>query len=722
MNVPMELVEKAVRGDREALAALVAGVQADVWRLMLSQLGNTADAEDATQETFRQAVASIRDLREPGAFAGWLYRIALDKARGVRASRASGEKTAAILAARASTSTGGESMSNIEAMELRDKVREAVGVLDRDLRETVDLRYGHDLSYAEIAQAMNVPEGTVGRRLNTAHQRLREALAGAGVVVTLAMLESELAAFPRPEIPERLSRAVRRMASEPGGVGSRPGNARQNSRFPGRRLAVAAALFIAVGVPVALRLRNRAAGPESGGSTFENREVAASPGNPAKGPEASDPARTDGRQDPAGPAAGEKARLAVLEGRVLATADGPAVPGARVRLARKVLNEHVVAAQAVSGADGTWRLEVEEGSYDLEADAPGYLGFELESRYRASREQMPGEAPVAQLQLSNGKTLRHDVILQTRLAPSVVLSGTVVDERGFPVAGATVRVQFHALVRTDAASGTEVQWGVGFRDNAGAVTTSDPRGRFEFPSVLGSGTVTLGTEREGLEPARTEVPMAGRDTDVTVTMKRPVAAGGAVVDETGAAVEGALVLIGSPAADGKRELRKTPSPTDMVGRFSVADAPADSVILVFAPGHGWTIRTLESAGGSNLRVELPGARDVFRGHIRDAEGRPLAGLTVKVTGFRGTVGDLKGNLAFPVANGGGRFSRSGDYCGELPAEWRPAPVRTDAEGAFEVPGLLLGNGFGITYEIERNGRPLKAASVDSAEPLEIVIK
>jgi len=84
MTVSEKLVEQAVRGDRDALAALVAEVQADVWRLMLSQLRNTADAEDATQETFRQAVASIRDLREPRAFAGWLYRIALDKAREAR--------------------------------------------------------------------------------------------------------------------------------------------------------------------------------------------------------------------------------------------------------------------------------------------------------------------------------------------------------------------------------------------------------------------------------------------------------------------------------------------------------------------------------------------------------------------------------------------------------------------------------------------------------------
>ncbi|MBI2923089.1 MAG: sigma-70 family RNA polymerase sigma factor [Planctomycetes bacterium] len=75
-----ELVKRARGGDREALAALLEAVQDDIWRFQLSRHRSEADAEDATQETFVRMMSSLGELREPGAFRGWLYRIALNEA------------------------------------------------------------------------------------------------------------------------------------------------------------------------------------------------------------------------------------------------------------------------------------------------------------------------------------------------------------------------------------------------------------------------------------------------------------------------------------------------------------------------------------------------------------------------------------------------------------------------------------------------------------------
>ncbi|NUN50930.1 MAG: sigma-70 family RNA polymerase sigma factor, partial [Candidatus Brocadiae bacterium] len=186
-----DLVIRARSGDRAALEPLFREVQGDVFRLLLSELRNQADAEDAAQETFRQAVESIGSLRDPGAFPAWLVRIALEKARTLR-RRATAEQRAGEEKARRSGTQGEEATMQAERNELGGRVRSAVDGLEPELRTAVRLRYEHGMTYEEIAEATDAPGGTVAWRLSEAHRRLQRVLAATGVVLAIAALEREL--------------------------------------------------------------------------------------------------------------------------------------------------------------------------------------------------------------------------------------------------------------------------------------------------------------------------------------------------------------------------------------------------------------------------------------------------------------------------------------------------------------------------------------------------
>ncbi|MBI2920823.1 MAG: sigma-70 family RNA polymerase sigma factor, partial [Planctomycetes bacterium] len=210
MKVSSELVREARGGDRAALERLIAATQDPLFHFLRREVGSEADAEDALQETWRQALRSLRDLREPAAFASWIHRIALRAGRDMAVARRARREAEAAGSRNESTEGGGT--MEAERREVAGRVREAVEALEPELRTTVRLRYEQGLSYEEIAEAMECPSGTVGKRLHTAHERLRGSLAGAGVALALALLEGELEAAPREAAPAGVRERLREMA------------------------------------------------------------------------------------------------------------------------------------------------------------------------------------------------------------------------------------------------------------------------------------------------------------------------------------------------------------------------------------------------------------------------------------------------------------------------------------------------------------------------------
>lgn len=158
-----------------------------VYCLSLRLLGDPDRALDVTQETFVRALQGLKDFRGESTFSTWLCRIAINlcyserRRDGRRRLRNLGE-----LLDDPSAEPRGRSLllddrarEPIEASESRELgalVREAVASLEEELRFVVVLRDLEQLSYEEVAAALEIPVGTVRSRLHRARDVLRQRL------------------------------------------------------------------------------------------------------------------------------------------------------------------------------------------------------------------------------------------------------------------------------------------------------------------------------------------------------------------------------------------------------------------------------------------------------------------------------------------------------------------------------------------------------------------
>ena len=163
----LELVRKARQGDAEAFHGLVERHASYLYGLAVSLVGNTADAEDAVQETLAGAFRGLRAFREQSSVKTWLTGILV--------------RQAASLFQRGERQRAGSLGADLEAArppktDLRLDVNAAIVALRPDHREVIVLRELQGLSYEEIAQALQIPPGTVESRLFRARKELQERL------------------------------------------------------------------------------------------------------------------------------------------------------------------------------------------------------------------------------------------------------------------------------------------------------------------------------------------------------------------------------------------------------------------------------------------------------------------------------------------------------------------------------------------------------------------
>jgi RNA polymerase sigma-70 factor (ECF subfamily) len=171
------LVERAKNGDVNAYEALVQHYQELAFRVAYQVTGNAADAEDAAQEAFVNAYYGLGRFRSGASFKPWLCRIVANEARNRRTSA----QRRTVLAERAlvAQSSGDSAQSPedaAEANEFRSSVVASLQRLKEDDRLILAYRLFFDLSEAEMADALDVPKGTVKSRLSRALGRLRAAL------------------------------------------------------------------------------------------------------------------------------------------------------------------------------------------------------------------------------------------------------------------------------------------------------------------------------------------------------------------------------------------------------------------------------------------------------------------------------------------------------------------------------------------------------------------
>lgn len=179
MDSEQELVKRCLGDDNAAWEALLQAYAHKIYNLCFRFTGRSVDAEDLTQEVFIKVFRTLRTYDpEQAKFSTWLNRIArnhlVDHYRRTRRDRLT--STLDDQTPIADSSAGAQPMSRIESRERQEKLQEGLNKLSPDLREAVVLRDLQDMDYAEIAQVLDVPEGTVKSRINRGRLELARVL------------------------------------------------------------------------------------------------------------------------------------------------------------------------------------------------------------------------------------------------------------------------------------------------------------------------------------------------------------------------------------------------------------------------------------------------------------------------------------------------------------------------------------------------------------------
>jgi RNA polymerase sigma-70 factor (ECF subfamily) len=180
-----ELVEKAGKGDESAFEELVKKYQQRVYTIAYGISHNQQDALDVSQEVFIKIHRKLKDFRGASSFYTWLYRITANvsidfQRRKKRITTVDFDEK--VLEEPALELGAGEGAKFdprriLESKEIHGAILKAIEMLPEDQKLAVVLRELENLSYKEIARAMNCSLGTVMSRLHYARRKLKEMLA-----------------------------------------------------------------------------------------------------------------------------------------------------------------------------------------------------------------------------------------------------------------------------------------------------------------------------------------------------------------------------------------------------------------------------------------------------------------------------------------------------------------------------------------------------------------
>jgi RNA polymerase sigma-70 factor (ECF subfamily) len=174
-----ELVEAARRGERPAIAELLARYEAPIYRLGLRFCKNPEDARDVMQDTLLAAARGLPTYRGDASVGTWLYTIARSycikqRRRRARASLTTNESDDGD--ARDLPDTAALPDETAIGHELRGVVQHAIASLSRPYREVLILRDVEGLTAPEVAAALGIGVDAVKSRLHRARVAVREKL------------------------------------------------------------------------------------------------------------------------------------------------------------------------------------------------------------------------------------------------------------------------------------------------------------------------------------------------------------------------------------------------------------------------------------------------------------------------------------------------------------------------------------------------------------------
>jgi RNA polymerase sigma-70 factor, ECF subfamily len=169
--VQTELVDRARRGDREAFSVLAGGAVDRLYAIARMILRDTELAEDAAQEALVRAWRDLPTLRDVERFDAWLNRVLVRACIDIGRHRRRWRAEITVLPS--------EPVEQDRTAELadRDQLERGLRRLTDDQRTILTLSFFLGLTSAEMAEALDIPAGTVRSRLHYAIEALRAAVA-----------------------------------------------------------------------------------------------------------------------------------------------------------------------------------------------------------------------------------------------------------------------------------------------------------------------------------------------------------------------------------------------------------------------------------------------------------------------------------------------------------------------------------------------------------------
>jgi RNA polymerase sigma-70 factor (ECF subfamily) len=177
-----QIIERTLAGEAEAFGILVRRWERSIYGLALRMLGRDEDARDVCQETFLAAFRNLRKFRGDAKFSSWLFRIALNACHShLRQQTAQPEQSLdqedesgrRFEPADPGAENLGDALQHEQRVAL---VRRAIQGLPAEMRQVIVMKEYEELTFAEIAEVLQIPVSTVKSRLYTGLKQLRARL------------------------------------------------------------------------------------------------------------------------------------------------------------------------------------------------------------------------------------------------------------------------------------------------------------------------------------------------------------------------------------------------------------------------------------------------------------------------------------------------------------------------------------------------------------------
>jgi RNA polymerase sigma-70 factor (ECF subfamily) len=182
------LVERCLSGDEAAWEDLVKLHTRRVYGICYRFTSSDTEAQDLTQDVFLRVFRTVRSFRAgEGSFVVWLTRLTrnllIDNYRRTKMERATDSIEEQLPTLEEKTAASGRTDGMLAGREASEVLQGALSKLSPELRETVILRDLQEMEYRDVAQVLNIPEGTVKSRLNRGRAELARILRRQKVVV-----------------------------------------------------------------------------------------------------------------------------------------------------------------------------------------------------------------------------------------------------------------------------------------------------------------------------------------------------------------------------------------------------------------------------------------------------------------------------------------------------------------------------------------------------------